>query len=117
MTKKVTLNWTNWYILEQINREEIRQSCQFRSTNKESMIRLWNNIETKCVKVGMVRTSGSNKLKLLNIGVARIFDWGITKPQTPCNDVIGNFERGIFCGGKDIVQWKIRRRGLVLARN
>ena len=24
------------------------------------------------------------------------------KPQNTCNDVIRNFERGIFCGGKDI---------------
>ena len=56
---------------------------------------------------------------LLNecIGVARIFDWGNPKPQITCNDVIRNFERGIFSGGKDIVEWKIRSRGLVLARN
>ena len=39
------------------------------------------------------------------------------KPQITCNDAIRNFERGIFCGGKDIVEWKIRSRGLVLARN
>ena len=51
------------------------------------------------------------------IGVARIFDWGNPKPQITCNDVIRNFERGIFSGGKDIVEWKIRSRGLVLARN
>ena len=52
-----------------------------------------------------------------NIGVAWIFDWGGPKPQTKCNDVIRNFEGGIFCGSKDIVKWKIRSRGLVLARN
>ena len=50
------------------------------------------------------------------IGVARIFDWG-GKPQITCNDVIRNFERETFCGGKNIVEWKIRSRGLVLARN
>ena len=42
--------------------------------------------------------------------------WG-SKPKITCNDVIRNFRRGIFCGGKDIVEWKIRSRGLVLARN
>ena len=52
-----------------------------------------------------------------NLGVARIFDWGSPKPQITCNDLIRNFERGIFSGGKDIVKWKIRSRGLVLARN
>ena len=52
-----------------------------------------------------------------HIGVARIFDWGGGKPQMTSNDVIRNFDRGIFCGGKDIVEWKIRSLGLVLARN
>ena len=33
--------------------------------------------------------------------VARIFDLGVqTKPQITCNDVIRNFERGIFVGAK-----------------
>ena len=53
----------------------------------------------------------------LSIGVARFFDWGGAKPQMTCNDVIRNFESGIFCGGKDIVEWKIRSRGLVSACN
>ena len=51
------------------------------------------------------------------IGVARIIDGGGPKPQITCNKVIRNFERGIFCGGKNIVEWKIRSHGLVLARN
>ena len=38
------------------------------------------------------------------IGVARIFDWGGPKPQITSNDVIVNLKRGIFCGGKDIVE-------------
>ena len=54
---------------------------------------------------------------VVNIGVARIFDWGGSKPQITCYNVIRNFKRGIFCGGKDIVEWKIRSRGLLLARN
>ena len=49
---------------------------------------------------------------LVGIGVARIFDWGKPKPQLTCNDVIRNFKREIFCGGKDIVEWEIRSRGL-----
>ena len=52
-----------------------------------------------------------------HIGVARIFDWRGPKPQITCNDVIRNFEKGIFCGGEGIVEWKIKSRGLVLARN
>ena len=51
------------------------------------------------------------------LGVARIFDWGDPKPQITCKDVSRNFERGILCGGRDIVEWKIRNRVLVLARN
>ena len=39
------------------------------------------------------------------------------KSQITCNDIIRNFERGIFCGGKGIAEWKIRSRGLLLARN
>ena len=42
---------------------------------------------------------------------------GGAKSQTTCNDVIRNVEKGIFCGGKDIAEWKIRSLGLVLARN
>ena len=53
----------------------------------------------------------------LTIGVARNFHWGKPKPQITCSDVIGNFERRVFCGGKDIVEWKIKSHGLVLARN
>ena len=54
---------------------------------------------------------------LTTIDVARIFDWGEPKPQITCNDVIRNFERGTFCGGKDTVEWKIRSCVLVLPRN
>ena len=55
------------------------------------------------------------RASIQTIGVARIFDWG-GKPQITCNDVLRNFYRGIFCGGKDIVEWKIRSPGLILAR-
>ena len=55
--------------------------------------------------------------RLFNIGLARIFDWGEPKPQITSSDLIKNFERGIFCWGKHIVERKIRSRGLVLARN
>ena len=52
------------------------------------------------------------------IDIASIFDWEWgPKPQITCNDIITNFESGIFCGGKDIVEWNIRSLGLVLARN
>ena len=55
---------------------------------------------------------------LSNIDIAKIFDWEWgPKPQITCNDIITNFESGIFCGGKDIVEWNIRSLGLVLARN
>ena len=52
-----------------------------------------------------------------SIGVARIFDWGVPKPQITCNGVIRNFETGIFCGSKNIVECKIKSRSLVLTRN
>ena len=42
---------------------------------------------------------------------------GWPKSQITSSDVIRNFERGIFCGDKDTVEWKIRSRGMVLARN
>ena len=47
------------------------------------------------------------------IGVARIFDWGGGKPKITCNEVIKNFRKRNFLWDKDIVQWKIRSRGLV----
>ena len=63
-------------------------------------------------------TARLRDLKIMSrIGVARIFDWGRPKPQIRCNDVIRNFKREFFCRGKDIVEWKIRSGGLVLARN
>ena len=40
---------------------------------------------------------------MFGIGVDRIFDWGEGQ-NTNHNDVIRNFEKGIFCGGKDIVE-------------
>ena len=47
------------------------------------------------------------------IGVARIFDWGRPKPKITCNKVIRNFWKRNFLLDKDIVEWKIRSRGLV----
>ena len=47
------------------------------------------------------------------IGVARIFDWGGGKPKITCNEVIRNFRKRNFLWDKDIVEWKIRSRGLV----
>ena len=38
------------------------------------------------------------------IGIAKIFDWGSPKSQITCNDVTRDFERGVFCRGKDIVE-------------
>ena len=35
------------------------------------------------------------------------------KPQITCNDVIINFQKRCILGGKNIVVWKIRSRGLV----
>ena len=47
------------------------------------------------------------------IGVARIFDWGGTKPQTTCNDVIRNFrKKELFVGQRyrrmeDLKPWSV----------
>ena len=49
------------------------------------------------------------------VGVARIFDWGGPKPHITCNDVIKNFQKRNFSWGKDIMEWKIKSRGLRLA--
>ena len=43
-----------------------------------------------------------------NLGVARIFVWGGSKPQIICNNVIKNFRKRNFLWGKDIVKWKIK---------
>ena len=37
----------------------------------------------------------------------RIFDWGRSKPQITCNDVIKNFQKRKFLREKDIIRWKI----------
>ena len=42
-----------------------------------------------------------------SIGVARIFDWGGTKPQITCSDVIKNFQKRNLLWDKGIVKWKI----------
>ena len=49
-----------------------------------------------CENSVLLKTKTANRL-LPHIGVARIFDWGA---QITCNDVIKNFERGIFCGAE-----------------
>ena len=41
------------------------------------------------------------------IGVPRMFDWGRSKPQITCNDVIKIFPNRKFLWDKDIVEWKI----------
>ena len=41
----------------------------------------------------------------LNIGVAKIFDWGGPKPQITCNDVIKTFQKRNFLWSEDIVEW------------
>ena len=69
------------------------------------------------VNDALLRVSHNESTTVLIIGVARIFDRGGPKPQIPYINVYRNFERGIFCGGKDIVEWKIRSRSLVLAYN
>ena len=69
------------------------------------------------VRERLVKTSELKHHGVINIGVARIFVWGGAKSHITCNGVIRNFERGIFCGVKDIVEWKIRSRGVMLARN
>ena len=48
----------------------------------------------------------------LGIRVAKIFDWGGSKAQILSNDVIRNFREIDFSWDKDIVDWKIRSRGL-----
>ena len=48
------------------------------------------------------------------ISVARIFDWG--GGQTTNHNAMTSskiFKKGTFCGGKDIVEWKIWSRGLL----
>ena len=53
------------------------------------------------------------KCKVLNIGVARVFDWEGGKPQTTCNDVIRNFRKRNFLWDNDIAECKISSPGLV----
>ena len=50
------------------------------------------------------------------IDVARIFDWGGANHKSHAM-AHQKLRKRIFCGGKDIAEWKIRSRGLVLARN
>ena len=72
---------------------------------------------TKTDKLAMT-TIVQQLTEVLNIiGVARIFAWEGPTPQITCIDVIRNLERGTFCEGKDIIEWKIRSLGLVLACN
>ena len=53
--------------------------------------------------------SVANRMVLaIDIGVARIFDWGRgPKSKVTCNDVVKFFRRRNFLWGKDIVEWKI----------
>ena len=48
----------------------------------------------------MFEAKDTQKIRGKGIGVDRIFDWRGPKPQITCNDVIRNFEEGIFCGAK-----------------
>ena len=48
-----------------------------------------------------------------SIGVARIFDWGGTL-QITWNDVIKNFPKRGFWWDKNLVDWKVRRSGLII---
>ena len=53
-------------------------------------------------------TKSKRNVTSATIGVARIFDWGGQNH----NDVIRNFRKENFLWDRDIVDWKIRSRGL-----
>ena len=52
-----------------------------------------------------------------SLGVARIFDWGGANHKSHAMTSSETSKEEFFCEGRDIVEWKIRSRGLVLARN
>ena len=55
------------------------------------------------------------------IGVARSFDCGggggVANYKWHAMASSETSKEEVFCGGKDIVEWKIRSRGVMLARN
>ena len=60
------------------------------------------------------------------LDITRILDWGggpnhklhaMTSSETSKEEFFEETSKEKFCRGKDIVEWKIRSRGLVLARN
>ena len=53
----------------------------------------------------------------LIIGVAMIFDWGGPSHKSHVMTSSETLNKEFFVGANDIVKWKIRSRGLVLARN
>ena len=67
-----------------------------------------NRVKRIATRSGAIRVWGKG------VGVVRIFDWGGGKPRITCNDVIRKFPMRNFLWGKDIVEWKIRSRGLVV---
>ena len=59
----------------------------------------------KCFPKKRFQKSFSGNLQF--IGVARIFEWRVPKPEIACNDVIKIFQKRNFLWDKDIVRWKI----------
>ena len=68
------------------------------------VVRQTNRMLEDCEHYSISNSILDKSLSSYKIGVARIFDWGETKPQIARNDVIRNFERGIFYEGKNIVE-------------
>ena len=66
-------------------------------TKKKEKKREKKEINLIAAKSGLVGMKGYlETYDPMNIGVARIFDWGGPKPQITCNDVIENFQKRNF---------------------
>ena len=82
-------------------RERVRERCGAVFKNNKTKTALGAK-EPKSLEYKTNGYDGSlhQLLMIKDMGVARVFDWGAPKPQITCNDVIRNFEKGIFRGGQ-----------------
>ena len=79
--------------------------------------RVWN--KKQCLHREILRIHGERpkKKRSSTIGVAKVFDWGGGANHKSHAMTSSETSKENFLWGKDIVEWRIRSRGVMLARN
>ena len=79
--------------------------------------RLFSSRVFLCIQKNKIMNNEKKQKNLVPvIGVTKIFDWGAGGKSHAIMS-LETSKQEFFVGGKDIIEWKIKSHGLMLARN